>query len=108
MFNDPARAWTLPELAQLCSMSRATFMRHFEEALGRTAHDLLTDIRMSLAANALKNPRATTESVAELVGYQSLAAFRRSFAQWMGITPGEWRRTSREAIATAAEPVASA
>jgi hypothetical protein len=24
MFNKPARPWTLPELAQLCNMSRAT------------------------------------------------------------------------------------
>jgi AraC family transcriptional regulator, activator of mtrCDE len=27
MFADPARPWNLPELADLCSMSRATFMR---------------------------------------------------------------------------------
>jgi AraC family transcriptional activator of mtrCDE len=95
MFNDPARPWTLPDLAQLCSMSRATFMRHFQEKLGRSAYDLLTDIRMSLASNALKRPSATTESVAETVGYQSVAAFRRSFSQWMGMTPGEWRRLAR-------------
>lgn len=94
MFNDPARPWTLPELAHRCSMSRATFMRHFQHKLGRSAHELLTDIRMSLAANALKSPSATTEGVAEAVGYQSIAAFRRAFAQWMGMTPGEWRRLS--------------
>jgi AraC family transcriptional activator of mtrCDE len=99
MFNDPARPWTLPELAQRCSMSRATFMRHFQDKLGRSAHELLTDIRMSLAANALKNPSATTEGVAEAVGYQSIAAFRRTFAQWMGMTPGEWRRLSHTAQA---------
>ncbi len=94
MFENPGKVWTVPELAQLCNMSRATFMRHFEDAVGRSAHDLLTDIRMSLAANALKNPSATTEAVAELVGYNSIAAFRRSFAQWMGMTPGAWRRAS--------------
>jgi AraC family transcriptional activator of mtrCDE len=95
MFDDPARPWTLPELAQLCSMSRATFMRHFQDKLGRSAYDLLTDIRMSLAANALKKPGAATDAVAEAVGYQSVAAFRRAFAQRMGLTPGEWRRSAR-------------
>ncbi len=35
MFADPARPWNLPELADLCSMSRATFMRHFQDKLGR-------------------------------------------------------------------------
>ena len=92
MFAEPARPWTLPDLADLCSMSRATFMRHFQDKLGRSAGDMLTDIRMSLAANALKNPALSTEAVAELVGYQSVAAFRRAFADKMGMTPGQWRR----------------
>ncbi|MFC4276687.1 AraC family transcriptional regulator [Achromobacter aloeverae] len=96
MFADPARSWSLPELADLCSMSRATFMRHFQDKLGRSAVDLLTDIRMSLAANALKKPGKTTEAVAEEVGYQSVAAFRRVFSDRMGMTPGQWRRVADE------------
>ncbi|MNQ42544.1 HTH-type transcriptional regulator GadX [compost metagenome] len=95
MFNDPAHPWTLPELAGLCNMSRATLVRHFQEKVGRSANDLLTGIRMTLAANELKNPNASTEAVAETVGYQSVAAFRRAFSQHMGMTPGEWRRSNR-------------
>ncbi|GAB1578008.1 cupin domain-containing protein [Bordetella petrii] len=97
MLADPARPWSLPELAGLCSMSRATFMRHFQDKLGRSAIELLTDIRMSLAANALKQPGRTTEAVAESVGYQSVAAFRRVFADRMGMTPGQWRRLPGDA-----------
>jgi AraC family transcriptional activator of mtrCDE len=92
MFADPARSWNLPELADLCSMSPATFMRHFQDKLGRSAMDLLTDIRMSLAANELKKPGRVTEAVAESVGYQSVAAFRRVFTDKIGMTPGQWRR----------------
>jgi AraC family transcriptional activator of mtrCDE len=94
MFSEPAHAWTLPELARLCNMSRATLVRHFQDKLGRSANDLLTDIRMTLAANELKKPSTSTESVAEVVGYQSLAAFRRAFTQRMGMTPGDWRRSA--------------
>ena len=96
MFAEPARAWTLPELADLCSMSRATFMRHFQDKLGRSAIKLLIDIRISLAANELRKPGRSTEPVAESVGYQSVAAFRRVFADKMGMTPGQWRRLSGE------------
>jgi AraC family transcriptional activator of mtrCDE len=92
IFSDPARAWTLPELAGLSSMSRATFMRHFQASLGRSAMDLLTDIRMSAAANALRKSKLSAEAVADLVGYQSVSAFRRVFAQRMGMTPGDWRQ----------------
>src|SRR5262249_37758127 len=76
MFADPVRPWKLPDLADLCGMSRATFMRHFQDKLGRSAADLLTDIRMSLAANELKTSAMSTEAVAEVVGYQSVSAFR--------------------------------
>jgi len=96
MFADPARAWNLPDLADLCSMSRATFMRHFQDKLGRSAIELLTDIRMSLAANELKKPMMTTEAVADSVGYRSVSAFRRVFTDTMGMTPAQWRRQAHE------------
>jgi AraC family transcriptional activator of mtrCDE len=96
MFADPAHPWNLPDLADLCSMSRATFMRHFQDKLGRSAIELLTDIRMSMAANELKKPSMTTEAVADVVGYRSVASFRRAFTDKMGMTPGQWRRVANE------------
>jgi AraC family transcriptional activator of mtrCDE len=102
MFADPARPWKLAGLADLCSMSRDTFMRQFQDKLGRSAIDMLTDIRMSLAANELKKPAMTTGTVAELVGYQSVAAFRRVFTDRMGMTPGQWRRRAALGGGTAA------
>jgi AraC family transcriptional regulator, activator of mtrCDE len=95
LFNEPARAWTLPELARLCNMSRATFIRHFQDGVGRSAHDLLTDIRMTLAANLLGKSEMSTRAAAELAGYESEAAFQRAFKQRMGTTAAQWRRRTR-------------
>ena len=95
LFNEPARAWSLPELARLCNMSRATLARQFQEKLGRSASDLLTDIRMTRAANELKKPSMSTGAVAEAVGYQSEAAFQRAFKDHMGLTPAQWRKTQQ-------------
>jgi AraC family transcriptional activator of mtrCDE len=94
LFDEPARPWTLPELARLCHMSRATVARHFQERLGRSASDLLTDIRMTLAANELRKSSVSTGAVAEAVGYRSEAAFQRAFKQRMGVTPARWRRAA--------------
>jgi AraC family transcriptional activator of mtrCDE len=94
MFHEPARPWTLPELARVCNMSRATLARHFQEKVGRSASDLLTDIRMTLAASELRKSSASTEAVAEAVGYQSVSAFMRAFKQRMGMTPADWRRAA--------------
>jgi AraC family transcriptional regulator, activator of mtrCDE len=92
LFNEPAHAWSLPELARLCNMSRATLARQFQEKLGRSASDLLTDIRMALAANELRKSSLSTGAVAESVGYQSEAAFQRAFKSHMGVTPAQWRK----------------
>lgn len=92
LFREPSRPWTLPELAALCNMSRATFVRHFQESMGRSASDMLTDIRMTLAANALRKPTASVSAVSEAVGYQSEASFQRAFKQHMGVTPARWKR----------------
>jgi AraC family transcriptional regulator, activator of mtrCDE len=92
LFNEPARAWSLPDLARLCNMSRATLARQFQEKLGRSASDLLTDIRMTLAANELRRSSLSTGAVAEAVGYQSEAAFQRAFKSHMGVTPAQWRK----------------
>lgn len=93
LFNEPARAWSLPELARLCGMSRATLVRQFQDKLGRSAADLLTDIRMTLAANELRKSSLSTGAVAEAVGYQSEAAFQRAFKSHMGVTPAQWRKS---------------
>jgi AraC family transcriptional regulator, activator of mtrCDE len=92
LFNEPGRVWSLPELARLCNMSRATLARQFQEKLGRSASDLLTDIRMTVAANELKKPSVSTGVVADSVGYQSEAAFQRAFKSHMGVTPAQWRK----------------
>ena len=92
MFHDPGHPWTLPLLAARCNMSRATFVRLFQEKLGMSANDLLTDIRMMAAANRLRTTNVSTAGIAEAVGYQSEAAFQRAFKLRMGVTPSRWRK----------------
>jgi AraC family transcriptional regulator, activator of mtrCDE len=92
LFHEPAHPWTLPELARRCNMSRATLARQFQEKLNRSASDLLTDIRMTEAANQLKKTSMSIGAIAEAVGYQSEAAFQRAFKHHMGVTPAHWRR----------------
>lgn len=96
MFAEPARAWSLPDLARLCNISRATLARQFQEKLGRSASDLLTDIRMTLAANELRKSSLSTGAVAEAAGYQSEAAFQRAFKSRMGVTPARWRKIGEQ------------
>lgn len=96
IFNDPGHPWTLPELAGLCGMSRATFIRQVQQSLGRSAVELLTDVRMTAAANALGQTSTPVAAIGEDVGYQSEAAFQRAFKQHVGVTPAQYRRRAAE------------
>ncbi|WP_238547541.1 helix-turn-helix transcriptional regulator [Pseudomonas mandelii] len=81
----------MAELADLCLMSRATFARQFAEAAGRSANDLLVEIRM---ANASRQLAETSDSIAKIAqdsGYKSDAAFQRAFKKHMEMTPARWR-----------------
>lgn len=92
MFHDPGHPWTLPLLAARCNMSRATFVRLFQEKLRMSASELLTDVRMMVSANELRATTVSTAAIAEAVGYQSEAAFQRAFKLHMGTTPSRWRK----------------
>lgn len=97
MFENYSRAWSMAELAELCLMSRATFARQFAEAAGRSANDLLVEIRM---ANASKQLSETSDSIAKIAqdsGYKSDAAFQKAFKKHMEMTPARWRIQSARA-----------
>jgi AraC family transcriptional activator of mtrCDE len=91
MFEAPEKPWTLDQLATLCNMSRATFVRQFQEVIGRSATDMLTDIRMTLAGRKLIESNLGVAEIGEMVGYQSNAAFQRIFKRLIGVTPSRYR-----------------
>jgi AraC family transcriptional activator of mtrCDE len=101
IFNAPGHSWTLPELAALCGMSRATFIRQFQQSLGRSAANLLTDVRMTAAANALLMTTTPIAVIGESVGYRSEAAFQRAFKLHLGATPALYRRQGRHSAGSA-------
>ncbi|KWT68565.1 MULTISPECIES: AraC family transcriptional regulator [unclassified Variovorax] len=96
IFDSPEKPWNLPALAALCHMSRATFVRHFESAIGRSAADVLTEIRMTHASRKLQHSHDPVGAIGEAVGYQSEAAFQRAFKRHLGTTPARWRANSAE------------
>lgn len=91
MFETPGEPWTLDQLSALCHMSRATFIRQFQEAIGRSAAEVLTEVRMTIAGRMLLHGAAPVADIGESVGYQSMAAFQRVFKRHIGVSPARWR-----------------
>lgn len=91
MFDSPSRPWTLDQFATLCNMSRATFVRQFQDAIGRSATDVLTEVRMTMAGRMLMQSSLPVAEIGEMVGYQSASAFQRVFKRLIGATPARYR-----------------
>jgi AraC-like DNA-binding protein len=93
LHGDPARPWTLDELADGVAMSRSAFADRFTALVGQPPMHYLAQWRMQLAASRLATGTAKVAAIAEEVGYDSEPAFSRAFKRLMGISPGAWRRT---------------
>ena len=90
--DDPARPWTVAELAAEAGVSRAALARRFTELVGEPPMSFLTDWRLSLAADLLLEPGATIGSVADHVGYGSPFALSAAFKRVRGVSPRQHRR----------------
>jgi AraC-like DNA-binding protein len=93
MHADPARPWTLEELATVAGMSRASFANHFREAAQTTPLEYLTEWRISLAQSRIA-AGAPIKAVAKDIGYSSPAAFTRVFTKRIGCSPRDWLESS--------------
>ncbi|HVT33962.1 MAG TPA: AraC family transcriptional regulator [Nevskiaceae bacterium] len=92
MHSRPGQDWTVLDLARVACMSRTAFALRFSEVLGASPHQYLTSLRMTEALRLLKDPRLSMAAISERLGYQSEAAFRRSFKRVHGQGPGAVRR----------------
>lgn len=94
MHEQPHQAWQVHELAALAGMSRSSFSRLFRETLAMTPMAYLTLWRMRVAAQRLKSGDKNLAILSDELGYQSEAAFRRTFKRIMGVAPGAVVRAS--------------
>lgn len=93
LHKQPARAWTLEDLAKEVGTSRSVLAEKFQLIVGIAPMQYLTQWRMLLAANLLSTSNATLIQIAEEVGYQTDTAFSRAFSREYGVPPAKWRRT---------------
>jgi AraC-like DNA-binding protein len=92
MHDDPARRWTLQELAERAGMSRSTFALKFKATVGSSPMDYLTRWRMLLAGDRLATSGAPISVIALSLGYESESAFSTAFKRVMGCSPRQYGR----------------
>jgi AraC-like DNA-binding protein len=90
MHADPARRWTVQDLATTAGMSRSAFAARFRDTTGEAPMAYLTRWRMLLAADRLETTRDPVSVVAAELGYWSDSAFSTAFKRVMGRPPRAW------------------
>lgn len=94
MHAEPARRWTLGELARIAGISRTVFAQRFKALVGSTAMDYLARWRMLVAADRLRNGEESVSSIAYSLGYESESSFSTAFKRIMSYSPTRYRRRS--------------
>jgi AraC-like DNA-binding protein len=93
MHAEPARAWTVAELASLAAVSRAAFARRFTARVGVAPLTHLGRWRMALATDLMRaDPRLGLAEVAARVGYADAFSFSNAYRRIRGVAPSEARR----------------
>ncbi|MDH6124145.1 AraC family transcriptional regulator [Kitasatospora sp. GP82] len=93
--GDPARLWTVEELAARAGLSRAAFARRFAALVGQPPLGYLTWWRMTTAGRLLRADDAPLRVVSRQTGYTSEFAFAKAFKREYGLSPGQYRERHR-------------
>jgi AraC-like DNA-binding protein len=88
----PSFSWTIEGLARQCGVSRSVFAERFAQLVGVPPMHYLARWRMQVASELLNRGHLNMAAIAAEVGYESEAAFSRSFKRMMGVTPSAWRQ----------------
>ena len=100
LHDDPAKAWTLDELARAANSSRSVLAERFQALVGQSPMQYLMKWRMLLATNLLRRSNVPLARIAAEVGYQNDTAFSRAFRREFGVPPAAWRK-ARAAVVVA-------
>jgi AraC-like DNA-binding protein len=90
--GDPARPWTVQQLARGAGLSRSAFFDRFLGTVGLRPMEYLLAWRMAIAKDLLRKEVLAIDEVARRVGYGSASTFSTAFSRHVGQPPGRFAR----------------
>jgi len=83
------------DAADLCGMSRSSFLKKFKTHFNTTFHTFLTEKKITEARYLLGNSQSNCTEVANILGFSDSAHFSRVFKKVTGTLPKEFQMNNR-------------
>lgn len=97
IWQNPARWWTVKEMAQFCQLDCEKFRCAFREHTGSLPKTYVDHFKIDLAKHWLETFDWTIEQISRNLGYSDKFHFSRRFKALTGLAPDHFRRRTRSA-----------
>jgi len=93
IMENPAAMHSVESLAEVASMSRSSFSKHFQAAFSKSPMSLVNHVRLERAAKMLHTGHYPIEQIGSRVGFSSRSHFSQAFKKHTGHSPAEFRNS---------------
>jgi AraC-like DNA-binding protein len=98
---------TTEEIAAVIGLSKSHFSRAFKSSLGASPMAYVAARRVEQAKRRIEASAESLADVAADCGFADQSHLNRQFRRWVGLTPGQWRRSHASAPGPLVRPTAA-
>ena len=84
-------------MCKMCDVSESTLRRLFKAQMGKSIYEFTKDTKVLYASHLLMTTSIPISEIGYQVGYESPSYFTKTFREVFGVSPQEYRKSSREA-----------
>ncbi len=95
IFSSLSHQWSVPEMASRVGLSPSRFYSSYRSVFGTSPMNDLILARIDAAKNALSFTNAPIYEISEGLGYGNVTHFVRQFRSLTGLSPNQYRKSSR-------------
>ena len=88
---DPAKPYTIEQIAQSCGMGVHAFRRNFARLAGQGPRTYFQKVRMEKAHRLLASEDISVKQIAEQLGFNSAFHFSAAFKKYFNLSPSQFR-----------------
>jgi len=96
LISHPTERFSISYLCDIAQMSPSSLRRHLKEHTGKTPGDFIKEVRIMVAARQLLATNERISTIAYDLGFTDQNYFSRKFKQVFGVSPSQYRLSSRE------------